>query len=491
MKKLWERKTNPLFAVMVAFLLGFFLIADLDIRYIYMYALLGVLLVFGILLAGIWRPGMKLKDAIFGIWKKVTPIKACFLLIVAVVSVYSLLPNSNRTHLTISLLISMLMFTAYLLFMEPTGKGVQRAFAAIHVMSILFSLYIMVVMLWPDLFWKNIYPHLSKVSQEQADWLLPMGYGVPVGGSATYTDYVISIALLCNLARIFVDDAPVSKKRFAFIVLSSGLYISAILLMGRRSEVLAIGAAGLIMLVLHWKAADRAQRRRRLAAIGAILIALVVILTPFVMGGHMDRYVTLIQSILPFDPTPALPTDPSTGETLPPDPTDPTLPLLPDRPTADELTSGRIGLWKKAWELFKENPVFGIGWEQFMNHNKYEHEVHNTYLQWLCEAGIIGFILLMTPLVFMWLMTLKRTLYYRRKGKNAPYGLKKMNFVSLGMQTFLLAVNLIDPAFYHLNYFCFFALVVVLEDTAARLDETARSDKQCLLKAIWESVKLF
>ena len=161
--------------------------------------------------------------------------------------------------------------------------------------------------------------------------------------------------------------------------------------------------------------------------------------------------------------------------------------------TANQLTSGRTELWEKAWELFKEKPIFGIGWEQFMNNNTFNHEVHNTYLQWLCESGVVGFVLLMTPTMFMYAMTFKRTIRYRKKDRAVPYAVKQMNFVSLGMQTFLLAVNLVDPAYYHLNYFCFYALVIGLDDTAARLEKetTAGSEKTCLIKAIWESAKLF
>lgn len=226
-----------------------------------------------------------------------------------------------------------------------------------------------------------------------------------------------------------------------------------------------------------------------------------MILTPFALGGYMHRYSKLIDAIIPESivslmnknaedvtqpsseeteaPTDASTEAPTDAPTETPTdapteaPTDtPTEPPKPEKPkpTANQLTSGRLDLWKKALELFSEKPAFGIGWEQFMNHNTYEHDVHNTYLQWLCEAGIVGFVLLMVPTAGMYLITLRRTIRYRRKGCTVPYGIRRMNFVSLGMQTFLLAVNLIDPAYYHLNYFCFLALVIGLEDAAGRLE---------------------
>lgn len=488
-----HKKGNPLFAVLIVFLLGFFLINDLGIRYIYAYALLGVVFVVGILVSGIWRPGKKLRQTCVEVWNRITPIKGCFLLLVTATTVLSFLPHANIGHLVISLTISMLVFTAYFVFMEPSEKGVRRAFAAIQVMSILFALYIMAVMLWPDFYWDNIYPYLGDYVQEQADKLLPMGYGVPVGGSSTYTDYLMSIAILVNVADVFMEGAPRSRKRFAFLVASSALYGSAILLMGRRSEVLSLGAAGLMMLLLHASPRGKGDTLRKFGALALIVLLMIIILTPFAVGGYMHRYSKLIDSIIPEsivslmekDPMETMqpstemtdePTDatqPSTEMTDEPTATDaPTEPPKPEKPkpTANQLTSGRLDLWKKALELFREKPVFGIGWEQFMNHNTYEHDVHNTYLQWLCETGIVGFVLLMVPTAGMYLITLRRTIRYRRKGCTVPYGIRRMNFVSLGMQTFLLAVNLIDPAYYHLNYFCFLALVIGLEDAAGRLE---------------------
>ncbi|MBR4289530.1 MAG: O-antigen ligase family protein [Oscillospiraceae bacterium] len=459
MKRMLEKKKNPLFAVLITFLLGYFLICDLDIRYIYIYALLGVFLCINIFTAGIWRPGVKLGTTLRTIWNRVTPIKMCFFFIVTLITILTLLPSSNKSHLTISLMISMLIFAAYLLFMEPGKESIRCAFCAIHVMSILFTCYIIVVMLWPDLFWENIYLHLSSVSQEQAALLIPMGYGVPLGGSSTYTDYILTIALLVNLSEVFVEGIHNNRKRFWFVVISSAFYAAGILLMGRRSEVLAMGVAGLLMLILHAAPTCKGDTWRKFSSLLMIFVLFVVILLPFVAGGYMQRYSKLIEAIFPQY---VLNTEDKMQE----------IPI-----DANQLTSGRLILWKQALQLFKEKPVFGIGWEQFMTQNTYEHEVHNTYLQWLCESGIVGFILLMIPTMLMYAMTIKRTIRYRRKNREVPFGIKQMNFVSLGMHTFLLAVNLIDPAYYHLNYFCFYALVICLEDTAGRLEleSTVRS----------------
>jgi O-antigen ligase len=90
-------------------------------------------------------------------------------------------------------------------------------------------------------------------------------------------------------------------------------------------------------------------------------------------------------------------------------------------------TAGRVVIAAAGLELFKENPVFGVGWQrapvevgsptvvaalqkQFGGSVKptfiprqgvNTSEVHNTYVQILAEAGLVGFLLLVAVLITM------------------------------------------------------------------------------------------
>lgn len=74
--------------------------------------------------------------------------------------------------------------------------------------------------------------------------------------------------------------------------------------------------------------------------------------------------------------------------------------------------SGRGALYSIAIDEFKHHKLLGIGWRSFMplirESYGYQngHEVNMDYLQWLCETGIVGFIMNMIPVVVM----LRRTL---------------------------------------------------------------------------------
>ena len=58
----------------------------------------------------------------------------------------------------------------------------------------------------------------------------------------------------------------------------------------------------------------------------------------------------------------------------------------------NDLSNGRFSIWKDAITYFLDKPVFGIGFKNYYQINGYD--IHNTYIQFLVEAGVVGFIVL-------------------------------------------------------------------------------------------------
>jgi|GEM_PF-1397200 len=63
--------------------------------------------------------------------------------------------------------------------------------------------------------------------------------------------------------------------------------------------------------------------------------------------------------------------------------------------------SGRVDLWNNALEIFGSHPVLGGGWGSYWGYNGYYDAVHNTYISALSDGGIIGFILLFSPVLYL------------------------------------------------------------------------------------------
>ena len=72
-----------------------------------------------------------------------------------------------------------------------------------------------------------------------------------------------------------------------------------------------------------------------------------------------------------------------------------------------DFSDGRDELWSKAWALYNNNKVFGIGPSQYPKISHMEMDVHNVYIQTLCELGIIGFVFLIFGIAYCLIKTMK------------------------------------------------------------------------------------
>lgn len=79
----------------------------------------------------------------------------------------------------------------------------------------------------------------------------------------------------------------------------------------------------------------------------------------------------------------------------------------------EDFTNGRSSLYKYALELFLESPIFGIGWRGFQDltlgfvMQDIASHPHNIYIQLLTELGIVGFLLFVTPMLYVLIKTVK------------------------------------------------------------------------------------
>lgn len=95
-----------------------------------------------------------------------------------------------------------------------------------------------------------------------------------------------------------------------------------------------------------------------------------------------------------------------------------------------DVSSGRSYLSDLAWKAFESSPIFGIGVGKFIAVTNAYTDVHNTYLQTLCEQGIVGFILYLIGLIYAFFYTVKLI-----RNRNESTGLQYLKF-SLAIQLF-------------------------------------------------------
>lgn len=81
-----------------------------------------------------------------------------------------------------------------------------------------------------------------------------------------------------------------------------------------------------------------------------------------------------------------------------------------------DISTGRYAAWAVGFQLFEESKMFGKGWFYFpLYYNRTEFpEIHNIYIQFLCETGLFGTIIMICTMfstLFMSMTTFKRYRY--------------------------------------------------------------------------------
>lgn len=108
----------------------------------------------------------------------------------------------------------------------------------------------------------------------------------------------------------------------------------------------------------------------------------------------------------------------------------------------NDLTNGRTEIWKDSMELFFEKPIFGIGLKKYYLIRGLD--IHNTYLQYLVEMGIVGFIVFISCFGYIILNCLKKC------KKIYGYDFKKMEIstiMGIYLLVFLMLYGLVGNTF--------------------------------------------
>ena len=408
--------------ILCLFTATFFVYRDFDIRMIYGYAVLGMVLGFHGL-RRLWNDRAPALD----------PIRLAFLVLSLAVFVNFLRPDSRHDSESVSFVISMLICCAFVLLSHP-GRGSAKAGLAVCFLSaVAMTVFVLFFEANPWYFWNWFLMKLSETAGNYLCYYVPKGYGFTLGG-CTYTNYMlfIGIAICCAYAA---RGRKFDWKSILALIFGC-VFFYAIVLVGRRGELL--GAAiclGLLAVALCSK------KQRRYLIIGGIIAAVVgfvavVALLPWLKQfPALARYVMTIEKLL----------------------------------KGQDITSGRLELYALAFDAFLDRPLFGIGWDQFHTlipqsfldaHGQDVEDVHCIYLQFLTEAGALGAPLLIAPLVYCYYLVCRQL--SRLKERPDLSTARMLCICSFMVQSFLLVLGIYDPNFQRVIFWCFYALAIMM-----------------------------
>lgn len=132
---------------------------------------------------------------------------------------------------------------------------------------------------------------------------------------------------------------------------------------------------------------------------------------------------------------------------------------------SDNASTARFIMWARAIQLFKKNPILGIGWFGFKYNSGLSDLTgayagcHNIYLELLCETGLIGFIVYMSAICISLYNTVKNLnmIYQREEYQDMRLALAS----SLAIQLFVIMYGLTGNPIYD-DTFCFYAVAVAV-----------------------------
>ena len=347
------------------------------------------------------------------------------------------LPNARRGSDVINFAIFVSIVTFSCIIAKTNVEEIIHLFNIIITAAIFFSVYISFFRIFPGLYKSTIYRLLDGSVKSTYDYAIRFGYGFPIGNGYTFADSAIVMGVYAIIGKDLSEGEKNIKNKLMLVIMFAG-----VLLEGRKGELLS---CVITVIFLYYIGSDRSLKRlitRLMYIILAIIIGVVVIKN-FSNAGLLQRFTVMFERI-----------------------------LMSREGQSVDFTSGRMELWEIAFNLFKDNPIVGIGWGKFANYVEGTYNAsldtqglkhaHNVPLQFLCDSGIIGTTLISVPVIGI-ARYLFRNANYRHK--NNQEGLEKViSIFSAGIMFYTIILSFVDPNFYGQYYWYMLAIVVIISE---------------------------
>lgn len=403
---------------------------------------------------------MALTDTMISIQKpiSITGTKIRFFLFTAAIVFFYLFFNSRKDNETLGYMAIMMVCSMLVVIAETDFSQLKALLIVMCTIGVMLSLYILLAYFDYSLYSDLILKKLPEDIIEYNEWLRDEGYGISIGGSIVFADYVLAIsgiALFSILLHYSSNHAKINIYRI-IIILILGLFMIAMYIEGRRGEILCfIAALGFIFLLSFYKAGSKMKLKK--IAMVAVLIVLLVTLMVFVLNtSNSSRIISTFTQLA--------------GSS--------------ENSFGGDLTTGRMNRWMVALDLFQKKPVLGVGWGRYANYYMGDHDsslvsvminfkyAHNDYLNVLCETGIVGFVLIYLPLTVNFVLALRQHISLQKKKTISSYRkLLILNTFCIGSQVFWATLGMMDPALYKQLFLCYFAFSTICLNTSMKVEK--------------------
>ena len=204
-----------------------------------------------------------------------------------------------------------------------------------------------------DIYYAVVYPIVNTISYYSLQSMYEKGFITGFNYSNSQNAIYLTMGLCVCTARLFFTEKNFHRNKI-WLVLSL-IFLVCLLFTGKRGPIVWF-LAGFVVTYYIYHSDKPTGRFFKIFALAVIAIVVFTIAAPFIPG--VDHF---FQRFIEVE-------------------------------SSGDVTTGRIELWGMGFADFMSSPIFGHGWFWFKYNNLFGeiYHVHNCYIQWLCELGIIG-----------------------------------------------------------------------------------------------------
>ena len=279
--------SDNLLLIMSIFTVTFFAYKDFDIRMLLGYGLLCVSLFLSFLRRLYFKKGLEVPSS----------SQAIAFVSVFTIFLMFLRPDSKHDTDAIVYIMSMIICSGFMLFAEPGKQEYGKILKVFIISAVAFCAFVLFFAVFEEFFWDSYFTIVSRASKVYLLKYVNRGYSPVLGGSCTITDYVIMLGIAFFVGTLLSKE----KKGIINVVylIPVLIFILAILIVGRRGELLSIG---LTLVFIYGLTQTKKQLAIKLLILTALAILGIIIFVNYLEElkeiSFLRRYVMTIENIL-------------------------------------------------------------------------------------------------------------------------------------------------------------------------------------------------
>jgi len=204
-----------------------------------------------------------------------------------------------------------------------------------------------------DIYYTIVYPIVDSISYYSIKSMYDKGFIAGFNYTNSQNAIYLTMGLCICIVRLFFTDRKLRNNKTWFIF--SLIFMVCLLFTGKRGPVVWF-LAGFVVTYYFYHSDRPMGRLFKIFALAVFAVVVFTIAAPMIPG--LDNF---IQRFIEME-------------------------------SKGDVTTGRTELWAMGIADFASSPILGHGWFWFKYNNIFgeKYHVHNCYIQWLCELGIIG-----------------------------------------------------------------------------------------------------